>query len=81
MPLVVSLMGDASDVFDWTWSITPGGAQDLSTLQQMLWEHYCGSYTFREQRNIVQNLHQGAHEDATDFMIRVGTSVNNLGKD
>ena len=82
MPLVVSsLKGDASDVFDWTQSVTPGGTQDLSTLLQMLCEHYCGSYTFREQRNMVENLHQGAHEDATDFMIRVGTSVSNLGKD
>ena len=74
MPLVVSsLKGDASDVFNWTWSVTPGGAQDLSTLLQMLCEHYCGSYTFREQRNMVENLCQGAREDATDFMIRVGT--------
>ena len=82
MPLVVSsLKGDASDVFDWTWSITPGDAQDLSTLLQMLREHYCGSYTFREQRNMVENLCQGVHEDATDFMIRVDTPVNNLGKD
>ena len=82
MPLVVSsLMGDASDVFDWTWSITPGGTQDLSTLLQMLQEHYCGFYTFQEQRNMVENLHQGACEDATDFMIRVGTSISNLGKD
>ena len=82
MPLVVSsLKGDASDVFDWTWSITPGGAQDLSTLLQILWEHYCGFYTFREQRNMVENLHQGVRKDATDFMIRVGTSVSNLGKD
>ena len=82
MPLAVSsLKGDASDVFDWTWSITLGGAQDLSTLLQMLCEHYCGSYTFREQRNMVENLCQGSCEDATDFMIRVGTSVSNLGKD
>ena len=82
MPLVVSsLIGDTLDVFDWTWSITPGGAQDLSTLLQMLQEHYCGSYTFQEQRNMVENLHQGACEDATDFMIRVDTSVSNLGKD
>ena len=79
MPLVVSsLKGDASDVFDWTWSITPGGTQDLSTLLQMLREHYC---TFQEQRNMVENLRQGACEDATDFMIRVGTTVSNLGKD
>ena len=82
MPLVVSsLMGDASDVFNRTQSVTPGGTQDLSTLLQMLREHYCGSFTFREQRNMVENLCQGAHEDATDFMIRVGTSISNLGKD
>ena len=54
MPLVVSsLKGDASDVFDWSRSVTPGEAQDLSTFLQMLHEHYCGSYTFREQRNMV----------------------------
>ena len=82
MPLVVlSLMGDASDLFDWTCSVSPRGAQDLSELLQMLREHYCGSFTFREQRNMVENLHQGAREDATDFMIRVGSSVGNLAKD
>ena len=30
---------------------------------------------------MVKNLRQGAHKDATDFMIRVGSSVNNLAKD
>ena len=30
---------------------------------------------------MVENLCQGVCEDATDFMIRVGTSVSNLGKD
>ena len=30
---------------------------------------------------MVKNLRQGAHEDATDFMIRVGSSINNLAKD
>ena len=82
MPLVVSsLTGDASDVFDWTWSLTTGDPQDLSALLQMLREHYCGSFMFHEQRNMVENLRQGAQEDATDFMIRVGTSVSNLDKD
>ena len=39
MPLIVSsLKGDTSDVFNWTWSITLGGTQDLSTLLQMLGE-------------------------------------------
>ena len=82
MPLVVSsLTGDTSDVFDWTRSVSPGDAQDLSELLQMLREHYCGSFTFQEQRNMVENLCQGAWEDATDFMIRVGSSIGNLAKD
>ena len=82
MPLVVlSLTGDSSDVFDWMHSVSPGGAQDLCQLLQMLREHYCGSFTFQEQRNMVKNLHQRAREDATDFMIRVGSSVGNLAKD
>ena len=82
MPLVVSFWtGDTSDMFDWMCSVSPGGAQDLSTLLQMLREHYCGSFMFQEQRNMVKNLHQGAHEDATDFMIRVGSSISNLAKD
>ena len=82
MTLVVSsLTGDTSYVFNWTRSVTPGGTQDLSALLQMLLEHYCGSFTFREQRNMVENLCQGACEDATDFMIRVGSSICNLAKD
>ena len=59
MPLVVSsLTGDASDVFDWILSLNHGEPQDLTTLLQMLREHYCGSLTFREQRNTIENLHQ-----------------------
>ena len=82
MPLVVSsLTGDASDMFNWMCSVSPGGVQDLSMLLQMLREHYCGSITFWEQRNMVENLCQGARDDATDFMIRVGSSIGNLVKD
>ena len=82
MPLVVlSLMGDASDVFDWILSLNPGNTQDLTTLLQMLREHYCGSLTFREQRKTIKNLHQRPQEAAIDFLIRVGTSVSNFGKD
>ena len=82
MPLVVSsLTGYVSDVFDWSCSVTLGGTQELSMLLQMLREHYCGSFMFQEQRNMVENLCQGAREDATDFIIRVGSSVGNLAKD
>ena len=82
MPLVVSsLTGDASDVFDWILSLNPGNTQNLTTLLQMLREHYCGSLTFREQRNAIENLCQRPQEAAIDFLIRAGTSVSNLGKD
>ena len=82
MPLVVSsLTGDASDVFDWILNLNHGEPQDLTTLLQMLREHYCGSLTFREQRNTIENLHQKSNEAAIDFLIRVSTSVSNLAKD
>ena len=82
MPLVVSsLTGDASNVFDWILSLNPGNTQDLTTLLQMLREHYCGYLTFREQRNTIENLCQKPQEAAIDFLIRVSTSVSNLGKD
>ena len=82
MPLVVSsLTGDASDVFDWIRGLNSGKTQDLTTLLQMLREHYCGSLTFREQRNTIENLRQKPQEAAIDFLIRVGTSVSNLGND
>ena len=82
MPLVVSsLTGDASDVFDWILSLNHGKSQDLTTLLQMLREHYCGSLTFREQRNMIENLRQKPNEATIDFLIRVGTSVSNLAKD
>ena len=82
MPLVVSsLTGDASDVFDWILSLNHGERQDLTTLLQMLREHYCGSLTFREQRNTIENLHQKSNEATINFLIRVGTWVSNLAKD
>ena len=79
--VVSSLTGDTSNMFDWTCSVCPGDTQDLSELLQMLREHYCGSFMFWEQRNMVKNLCQGTQEDVTDFMIRVGSSIGNLAKD
>ena len=82
MPLVgSSLTGDASDVFNWILSLNHGEPQDLMTLLQMLREHYCGSVTFREQRNTIKNLHQNPNKAAIDFLIQVGTSVSNMAKD
>ena len=68
-------------MFDWILSLNPGNTQDLNTLLQMLREHYCGSLTFQEQRNTIENFCQKPQGAAIDFLIRVGTSVSNLGKD
>ena len=82
MPLVVSsLTGDASDIFNWILSLNHGEPQDLTSLLQMLREHYCGSLTFREQRNTIENLCQKPNEAAINFLIRVGTLMSNLAKD
>ena len=79
--MVSSLTGDASHVFNWILSLNHGDPQDLTALLQMLREHYCGSLTFREQRNTIENLCQKPNEAAIDFLIWVGTSVSNLAKD
>ena len=68
-------------MFNWIHGLNSGKTQDLTTLLQMLREHYCGSLTFREQRNTIENLHQKPQEGAIDLLIRVGTSVSNLGND
>ena len=82
MPLVVSsLTGDASDVFDWILSLNPGNTQDLTILLQMLREHYCGSFTFRGAEKHNQEPPPEASGGCHRLLIRVGTSVSNLGKD
>ena len=76
-------MGDAADVYDWVIrSIRePSGHVDVGLLLAKFREHYCGSLTFREQRNSVENMRQGDKEDATDFLIRVGIAVDALVKE
>ena len=78
-----SVTGDAADVYNWvTRSIRgPGGSIDLGVLLAKFREHYCGSLTFREQHNRVENLRQGNREDAVDVLIRVGSAVHSLAKD
>ena len=79
--IITSLKNNVANVFDWISSTIPGDAknQNLVTLLQRLIEHYCGSLTFYEQRNTVENLWQNAHED--NFLIGVGSAVNSLAKD
>ena len=85
MPLVVaSVKNDAAGMFDFAKSLYPGdeaGKEDLGQMLQKMREHYCGTFTFREQCNSVENLKQGDPKDATDFLVRVTNAVDGLGKD
>ena len=57
MPLVVSsLMGDASDVFDWILSLNQGEPQDLMALLQMLREHYCGPSPLENKGTLLRTF-------------------------
>ena len=63
-PLVVaSVKDDAAEMFDFACSNKRGekGAdcEDLGQIVQRMREHYCGAFTFREQRIQVENMKQG----------------------
>ena len=85
-PLVVASVKDnATEMFDFACSNKRGekGAdcEDLGQIVQRMREHYCGTFTFREQRIQVQNMKQGDSEEAADFLVKVTNTVNGLAKD
>ena len=77
--VIASCKDEAAEVFDMALDHNPGG--DLGAIIRGMRHHYCGSLTFREQRNAVENMCQGASEDAADFLVRVNSAVCSLGKD
>ena len=64
----------------WPMPLGSGPIVSLITVNTMRIPTLC-PFTFWEQQNMVKNLCQGACEDATNFMIRVGSSISNLAKD
>ena len=86
MPLVVTSVKDnATEMFDFTCGEEAEEGEescdDLGLVLKKMWEHYCGSYMFREQRNIVENLKQGTSEEVADFLVWVTNAVKGLGKE
>ena len=77
--VVASCKDEAAEVFDMAMDHEPGG--DLGAIIRGMRHHYCGSLTFREQRNAVENMRQGSSEDAADFLVRVNSAIRSLGKD
>ena len=77
--VIASCQDEATEVFDMALDHNPSG--DLGAIIRGMRHHYCGSLIFREQHNAVENMHQGASEDAADFLVRVNSAVCSLGKD
>ena len=81
-PLVVaSVKDDAAEVFDFACSNIRGDSEDLGQIVQRMRQHYCGAFTFREQRIQVENMKQGDSEEAANFLVKVTNAVNGLAKD
>ena len=81
-PLVVaSVKDDAAEMFDFACSNIRGDNEDLGRIVQRMREHYCGAFTFREQRIQVENMKQGNSEEMADFLVKVTNVVNGLAKD
>ena len=79
--VVASVKDDAAEMFDFACSNIRGDSEDLGQIVQRMREHYCGAFTFREQRIQVENMKQGNSEEAADFLVKVTNVVNGLAKD
>ena len=79
--IIGALKGDAADVFNFACHHGKKHTKDLGLILEWMWYHYCGTLTFWEQRNTVENMRQKSHESAADFLVRVLGAVDGLTRD
>ena len=79
--IIGALKGDAADMFDFACHHGKKHTEDLGLILEQMWHHYCGTLTFWEQWNTVENMRQKSHELATDFLVRVSGAVDGLTRD
>ena len=84
--VVASVKDDAAEMFDFACSKKKRGErgadwEDLGQIIQRMREHYCGAFTFWEQRIQIENMKQGDSEEAANFLVEVTNAVNGLAKD
>ena len=79
--IIGALKGDASDVFDFACHHGKKHTKDLGLILEQMQHHYCGTLTFREQRNTIENMRQKSHESTTDFLVWVSGAVDGLARD
>ena len=78
--IIGALKGDAVDIFDFACHHGKKHTKDLGLILERMWHHYCETFTFREQRNTVENMRQKSHEMAADFLVRVSGAVDGLAR-
>ena len=79
--IIRALKGDAADVFDFACHHGKKHTKDLGLILERMRHHYCGTLTFREQRNAIENMRQKSHESAADCLDRVSGAVDGLARD
>ena len=79
--IIGALKGDAADVFDFTCHHGKKHTKDLGLILERMRHHYCGTLTFQEQWNTIENMRQKSHESAADFLVRVSGAVDGLARD
>ena len=79
--IIGALKGDAADVFDFACHHGKKHTKDLGLILERMQHHYCGTLTFWEQRNTIENMRQKSHESAADFLVRVLGAVDGLARD
>ena len=79
--IIGALKGDAADVFDFACHHGKKHTKDLGLILERMWHNYCGTLTFREQWNTIENMRQKSHESAADFLVRVSGAVDGLARD
>ena len=79
--IIGALKGDAADVFDFTCHHGKKHTKDLGLILEWMRHHYCGTLTFREQWNTIENMRQKSHKSAADFLVRVSGAVDGLARD
>ena len=77
--VIASLKDDAARVFDRVRH-NHHDTSDLDLIMEKIWNHYCSTLTFHEQRNTVKNMRQASTEGAADFLVRVSNGVQTLNK-
>ena len=79
--IIGTLKGDAADIFDFACYHGKKHTKDLGLILEWMLQHYCGTLTFWEQRNTIENMRQKSHELAADFLVRVSGAVDGLTED